>query len=78
MSHLPVNWLKFTYKCLIYSIFFSIFMGATILASAFMVLELGALVIYDGIKNFLTHVQGGGRMSHFTKITLKNSNTLYF
>ena len=30
-----------------------------ILASVFMVLELGALVIYDGIKNFLTHVQRG-------------------
>ena len=43
-----------------YSICFSIFMGMAILASAFMVLELGALVIYDGIKNFLTHVWGGG------------------
>ena len=32
------------------------------LASAFLVLELGALVIYDGIKNFLTHVQRGGEV----------------
>ena len=39
--------------------------------------ELGALVIYDRIKNFLTHVWTGG-MSHFTKLMLKNSNTLYF
>ena len=42
-----------------YSIFFSIFMGAAILASAFMVLELAALVIYDGIKKFLTRVRRG-------------------
>ena len=35
-------------------------MGTAILASAFLVLELGALVIYDGIKNFLTHAQRGG------------------
>ena len=58
-------------------------MGAAILASAFMVLELGALVIYDRIKNFLTHVRSRGMsqeggMNHFTKLTLKNSNTLYF
>ena len=46
MGHLLVNWLKFTYKCLIIH-FFSIFMGMAILASAFIVLELGALVIYD-------------------------------
>ena len=43
MSHLPVIWLN--YKCPS--------------ASAFMVLELGALVIYDGIKNFLAHVRRG-------------------
>ena len=35
-------------------------MGTAILASAFMVLELGGLVIYDRIKNFPTHVQSGG------------------
>ena len=35
-------------------------MGMAILASAFLVLELGALVIYDRIKNFLMHVWGGG------------------
>ena len=66
MGHLSVNWLKFTYKCLIIQ-FFSIFMGAIILAFAFMVLELGAFVIYDRIKIFLTYVrrgangQGGGK-----------------
>ena len=48
-----------------------------------MVLELGALVIYNRIKKFLTHVwggngPGGGGMGHFTKLTLKNSNNLYF
>ena len=48
-----------------------------------MVLELAAFVIYNGIKKFLTHVQRGamaweGEMGHFTKCTLKNSNTLYF
>ena len=37
-------------------------MGTIILAFAFMVLELGALVIYDGIKNFLTDVWRGGQM----------------
>ena len=31
-------------------------MGVAILASAFLVLELGALVIYEGIKN---HTQRG-------------------
>ena len=35
-------------------------MIAAILASAFLGLELGALVIYDGIKNFLTHARRGG------------------
>ena len=35
-------------------------MGVAILASALMVLKLGALVIYDGIKKFLTRVQSGG------------------
>ena len=35
-------------------------MGAVILASAFLVLELGALVIYNRIKNVLTHAQRGG------------------
>ena len=50
-------------------------MGATILVSTFLVLELGAIVIYDGIKIFLTHVWrgevasrwGGGGSGHFTK-----------
>ena len=67
MGHLSVNWLKFTYKYLIIQFFFSIFMGAAILASASMVLEQGALVVYDGIKKFLTHVQRGqwaGRGEH--------------
>ena len=55
-------------------------MGMVILASAFLVLELGALVIYDGIKNFLMQVQRGksgreGGSGHFTKLTLKNTNT---
>ena len=36
-------------------------MGAAILASAFLVLELGALVVYDGIKNFLMHVWRGAK-----------------
>ena len=35
-------------------------MGPANLASAFLVLELGALVIYDGSKNFLMHVWRGG------------------
>ena len=35
-------------------------MGTAILVLASMVLEVGALVIYDGIKKFLTHVQRGG------------------
>ena len=56
MDHLLVNRLKFTCKCLIIQ-FFSIFMCVAILASASMVLKLGALVIFDGIKKFLTHVQ---------------------
>ena len=58
-------------------------MGTAILASAFLVLEWGALVIYDGIKNFLAHAQRGevaGReeSGHLTKLTFKNTNTLYF
>ena len=59
-------------------------MGTAILASAFLVLELGALVIYDRIKNFLTHAQRWGEVArmgesgHLTKLTLKNTNTLYF
>ena len=36
-------------------------MGVAILPSAFLVLELGALVIYNGIKKFLTHVRRGGK-----------------
>ena len=36
-------------------------MGASILASAFLVLELATLVIYNGIKNFLTHAQRWGK-----------------
>ena len=70
MSHLPVIWFKFTYKCQLLN-FVSIFMGAAILASAFMDLELGALVIYDGIKNFLTCSGGnelGGGMSPSLKL----------
>ena len=49
-------------------------MGMVILASAFLVLELGALVIYDGIKNFLTHVwrgvkwPGGGDLATLLKL----------
>ena len=58
-------------------------MGTVISASASMVLELGALVIYDVIFKILTHVwrgdgPGGRRMDHFTKFMLKNNNTLYF
>ena len=58
-------------------------MGVAILASVFLVLELGALVIYDEIKNFLAHAQRGevagrGKSGHLTKLTLKNTNTLYF
>ena len=34
-------------------------MGMIILAFGLMVLELGTLVIYDGIKTFLTHVRRG-------------------
>ena len=36
-------------------------MGMAILASAFLVLKFGALVIYEGIKNFLTHVWRGAK-----------------
>ena len=35
-------------------------MGTTIVASASMVLELGALVIYNGVKHFPTYVWKGG------------------
>ena len=56
-------------------------MGAATLASAFLVLELGAFFIYDGIKNLLTHAQrgasgqqGGGESDHLTKLTLRNTN----
>ena len=61
MSHFPVVWLKFTSKCPIIKIFFN-FHGVAILASAFMVLEQGALVIYDGIKNFLTCLEWGNEL----------------
>ena len=47
-------------------------MGVAISASAFMVLELGALVIYDRNENSCSE----GGMGCLTKFTLKNSNTL--
>ena len=52
-------------------------MGVAILASAFFVLELGALVIYDGIKKFSNscsewgEVAGRGESGHLTKLSLK-------
>ena len=53
-------------------------MGMAILASAFLVLELGALVIYNGIKTCLEGGEVAGRRGgtgYFTKVALKNTNT---
>ena len=80
-GHLLVHCLKFNYKCLINQIFFKIH-GVAILSSAFLVLGLGAIVHYNRIKHFLTHVWKGenwlGGIWSLYQSYIKNSNTLYF